>query len=261
MPLPFAAIALGAGALKGITSAIQGFQAGREAKKINPIWKQYETSQYAKEGLGDAQSRLNARDFGAQALYNNIQTGAQNAMANVQRNAMTPASALAAVAGVNAQTNQAMFQQAANEAQNFYRRQSNLNQARGTMIREGDKVHNSIMQKYQMDMDRKTALENKRDQSFVNAFGSIAGTAAAGANLQQSARLNDTLGGILGSLGKRTSTPQSASSILGPMADVFRGSVADSMRVGGTGLSQFGFDPTGFLQAADLGRVVGRRGK
>lgn len=193
--LPFAAIALGAGALKGITSAVQGFGAGRQAKKINPVWKQYQTSQYAKDMVGDAQSRLNARDFGAQALYNNIQTGAQNAMAGVQRNALTPAAALAAVAGISGQTNQSLFQQAQAEAQNFYQRQGRLDQARGVMIQEGDKEYNSMLQKYNMDMDRKTALENKRDQSFMNAFGSIADGAATGAFMKQA--------GMFGGVGKR----------------------------------------------------------
>lgn len=178
MPFPFAAVALGAGALKGIASGIQGIGAGRRARKINPVWQQYQTSPYAKQMLGDAQSRLNARDFGAQALYNNIQTGAQNAMAGVQRNALTPAAALAAVSAIGAQTNQALFQQAQQEAQGFYARQGRLDQARGVMIGEGDKEYNSMLQKFQMDTAQKNALENKRDQSFVNAFGAIGDAAS-----------------------------------------------------------------------------------
>jgi hypothetical protein len=174
-------------AIGGILSGIgaigkfaSGIKQSKESKKINPIWQQYKTNPFAQQQLGAAQNAYGGRMAGAGSLENNIFANQGAFMGNVNRNATDSSQALALAAGGQQQTNDALANLQIQEAQNKYSMLNNLNQAYGTMIGEGDKEYNSILQKYQIDAQRKDALANAGAQNKFGAVSDLAGMAFMG---------------------------------------------------------------------------------
>lgn len=175
MPLPIlAGIGAGLGAIGSIGKMIFGGRQRREARKINPVWQQYQASPFAKQQLGIAQQLFNGRMGGAAQLENNILTNQANYNANLQRNATDSSQLLALGAAGQGQTNNAFQNLQIQEAQNKQAMLGNLNNAYGTMIQEGDKVNQSINQKYQMDMAQKQALLGGGAQNIFGGLGDLA---------------------------------------------------------------------------------------
>jgi hypothetical protein len=194
-----------------IGSTLYGFITGgkmlKEAKKINPLYTSYEDiskqqldpSNPAAQFQGMAQMQLNARNPFAAAQQRGILGSQANAMGGAMRAVTDPSQALAMTAALQANTDQALFNQAGQEQQDYQRRFSNLAGALQNRQEENRFRFGTNFQKYQMDLDRKTALQNAGRQSqmqaikgfedtalkvagmFLNPAGAAAGGAASGA--------------------------------------------------------------------------------
>lgn len=149
--------------------ALQGLSMKKQAKKINPVYTPYERSKYASEMLGLARQQLNARDPYAAAQEQAMYTTQANTTSAIQRNATDSSQVLALLSGVQGQTQAGLFNLGAQNQQNYQQRLSNLNQAQAVNIQEDDKVYNDKLQKYYLDLNMKTALQNGARQSFVGA--------------------------------------------------------------------------------------------
>jgi hypothetical protein len=170
MPLPLLAIGLGAGLLGQAFKFGKGLKQDKLAKKVNPQWKQYMTNPFAKARLGMAQQLFNSRMAGAANQEKNIASSQGNQLEAMRRGATDGAQLLAASAGVQGQADQAFSNLQTKESQNQYAMLGNLNDAYETMLREGDKEHGSLIDKYQMDVQEKNAL---RSSAMNNQYGAI----------------------------------------------------------------------------------------
>lgn len=169
MPLPLMAIGAGLSLVNQIGKWIGGNKQAKEAKKINPIFNQYQASPFAGQQLGLAKQMFGSRMAGAPQLERNILSNQGNVLDSVGRNATDASQAIAAAAGIQGQTNESLAGLQTAELQNKYNMLSNLNQAYGANINEGDKVYNSMLQKFQMDSQRKDALANAGAQNKYSA--------------------------------------------------------------------------------------------
>jgi len=160
MAFPLLAIGAGMAGIGAIGKFISGMKQSKEAKKINPVFNQYQANPFAKQQLGLAQNLFGGRMAGAQSLERNIFSNQANTLDSVGRNATDASQAIAAAAGVQGQMNNDLTGLQTMEAQNKYNLLGNLNQAYGANINEGDKVYNSMLQKFQFDAGRKDALAN-----------------------------------------------------------------------------------------------------
>jgi hypothetical protein len=165
-----------------IGSTVYGFVTGQkmlnEAKRIKPIEADYDKissqqldpSNPVAQFQGMAQMQLNARNPFAAAQQRGILGSQANAMAGAQRAVTDPSQALAMTAALQANTDQALFGQAGQEQQDYQRRFSNLAGALQSRTDENRFRFGTAFQKYQMDMDRKTALQNAGRQSQQQAI-------------------------------------------------------------------------------------------
>jgi hypothetical protein len=188
--LPLLAIGAGLAGANAIGKFIGGIKQKKEAKKINPIWHQYQTNPYAKAQLGMAQNMFNGRMAGASQQEQNIVSNKANTISNIGRNATDSAQALALATGAQGQADKAFSNLGMMEAQNKYQMLGNLNQAYGQMVSEGDKVYQSQLMKYQMDSQRKDALNNAGAQNKYGAVSDLSSMAFGMANLQNQNKYN-----------------------------------------------------------------------
>ena len=184
MPLP--ALALAGTVLGGLGSVgkwLFGNKQRKEGKRINPVFNPYQASPYAKQQLGIAQQLFGGRMPGATALEQNIYQNQANTLGNVSRNATDSSQLLSLGAMAQGQTNNAFQNLAIQEAQNKQAMLQNLNQAYGTNIQEGDKVYNSMLQKFQMDTAQKNALMGGGAQNMFGALGDLSSLFLQGSQL------------------------------------------------------------------------------
>lgn len=180
------------GLLDSVFGGILGAVQMHKADQINPVYSPYTTSQYAKDNLSTAQNAYNGRMAGATTLEQNILGNQSNQNANVDRNATDGAQALAVKAAGQGQTNQAFSNLQTQEAQNKYQMLNNLNLANNGMTQEGDKVYQSQLQKYQMDVSQQSAL---RSAGINNLFGAVSGL---GGSAMMMNMMNGSSGGSSG---------------------------------------------------------------
>lgn len=173
-----AAIGAGVGLAGAIGGAIQKGKVAKQQMKmanaINPIFNQYQTSEYAQKRLGMAQGMFNARMAGASDLERNIANTGANALANINRNASDSSQALAAAAGAQGQTNEALGNLQIAEKQNKYDLLRNLNEAYDTMTAEKSKEYQSMFDKYGMDVSQKNSLMGASWQNKAGMWNDIA---------------------------------------------------------------------------------------
>lgn len=177
MPFPFLAVGAGLALANAAGRFLSGNKQTRESKKITPVWRQYQSSPYAKMQLATAQNLYNARTPGASRMERNILASQGNYLQNVNRLATDSSQALALGALGLGQTDQALQDLQLREEQNRQNMLQNLNQAYGTMISEGDKEYQSMVDKYGMDVQRKDALRSAGAQNKYGAFSDLASMA------------------------------------------------------------------------------------
>jgi hypothetical protein len=175
MPLPLMAIGAALGGLGAIGKGIFGAKQNKLANKIHPKWEQYKTNPYASQQLGMAQQLFNGRMFGAANQERNIQSNLANFNANVSRNATSGSQAIALAAAGQGQADQSFANLQTQELQNQYGLLGNLNNAYGQMIEEGRMEHQSMQQKYQMDVNEKNALRGAGANNMFGALSDLSG--------------------------------------------------------------------------------------
>jgi hypothetical protein len=177
--VPFPFLAIGAGlALAGAAGRFfGGVKQKKEARKINPVFNQYQANPLAKKQLGLAQNMFAGRMAGAPALERNIFSSQANTLDSISRNATDASQALALASGTQGSTNEALSNLQNQELLNKQMMLQNLNQAYGTNIREGDKEYESMLQKYMMDSQRKDALTSSGAQNKYGAISDLSSMA------------------------------------------------------------------------------------
>lgn len=169
MPFPLLAAGAAISLANQVGKWFGGNKQSKEAKKINPVWTDYQSNPYAARQLAMAQNMFGGRMAGAPQMERNILSSQGNTMANVNRNATDASQALAYGAASQGQADQSFTDLQTAESQNKYNMLGNLNNAYGAMINEGDKVYQNKMQKFMIDSQRKDALANAGAQNKYGA--------------------------------------------------------------------------------------------
>lgn len=172
---PLMAIGAGISGLSSIGKLIFGGSQNKKANQINPQWQEYTTSPFAQRRLGLAQQLFNSRMPGAASVERNIFTNQGNTLNSINRNSTNSAQALALAGATQGQTNEAFEQLGTQEAQNKMAMLGNLNEGYEGMTREGDKMHQNKLLKYQIDKQDQSALRNSAWQNIFGAGNDIAG--------------------------------------------------------------------------------------
>jgi hypothetical protein len=173
MPLPLMAIGAGISALGSLGKIFTGAKQNKLANKINPFFQQYQKNPLAQENLAANKNLFYGRMPGAQKAESNIMQAQSNQLANAQRGATDASQLLAMGAGLQGGTNEAFSNLAAAEGQSKASLLPSLGQAYRGAISEGDKAYESMVQKYQMDTQAKTALKNAGQQNIFGGIGDI----------------------------------------------------------------------------------------
>lgn len=175
--MTFMSVAAGVSAGTGVIKLIQGLHQNHLANKINVPEASYETSPYAKNILAEATRLKNSQMPGMSAARDNIYGNEANAIGSVERNATSGAQALATIAGISGNTNQA-FQGLANQqnqyAQNQEQNYVNANQG---MINEGDKVYQDRVRQQQQAIAEKNALRGAGTQNMGGGLNDLTNSA------------------------------------------------------------------------------------
>jgi hypothetical protein len=167
------AIGAGISALGSLGKIFTGAKQNKLANKINPFFQQYQKNPLAQENLAANKNLFYGRMPGAQKAESNIMQAQSNQLANAQRGATDASQLLAMGAGLQGGTNEAFSNLAAAEGQSKASLLPSLGQAYRGAISEGDKAYESMVQKYQMDTQAKTALKNAGQQNIFGGIGDI----------------------------------------------------------------------------------------
>lgn len=174
---PLMAIGAGLSLVNAVGKWIGGNKQSKEAKKINPVWQQYQTNPFAKRQLALAQNLFSGRMAGASNMERNLMASQGNTINNISRLGTDSSQALALNALSQDQTDQSLSNLQIQEAGNQQAMLGNLNNAYSNMVNEGDKEYESILQKFQMDVSRKDALAKAGAENKYGAVGDLASMA------------------------------------------------------------------------------------
>jgi hypothetical protein len=161
-----------------IFGAISRLGVAKQQKKmakntVVPEFEQYQESPYAKEMMGLARARQNARMPGAPMMERNVLQSQANTMGAVERNSTDGATSIAAAMASQATTNQAMNNLQMMEAQNQAQNDARLAQAQGVMIGEGNKVFESREGYRREQQGRKDAFTMASQHNSASAFDGL----------------------------------------------------------------------------------------
>ncbi len=166
------------GALASIGTIVANISGDRTAKKIGLARgtdPKYEESQYSKSRLGLAQQLINSRGPGSAMLEKNIYAQQANQTAQIDRNATDSTQALLLGAANQGRTDQAFQNLGLSEAQDYYRRLDNLNNANEGMTQEHHASFDDKVRRWQDDINitmAKNAIRQQQGQNLSN-LGSI----------------------------------------------------------------------------------------
>jgi len=181
--IPIVAAALGAA---GGAIASSGGSGGK--KKGSSKWTkarleelmgtdpQYQSSPYAANNLGLAQTLLNSRMAGAAGRERNIQTSGANTRSRILGGVTDSSQALSLMAGVQGQEGDQYNDLALQEGQDAMMKQQNLMGANEAMTAEGDKVHDDSVRRWQDQVNiamTQYKLRTKRRADAAKVIGGI----------------------------------------------------------------------------------------
>jgi hypothetical protein len=196
MPIPLIGAALGVAG--SIGKMIGRGKANKKMKRLLGEDPVYSENPIARQRMGLAQTMLNARMPGAQAVENNIYGNQANTLSNIQRGATDSSQALAMASGVQGSTNDAFQNLGITEAQDYQRRYGNLSDAQEGVIREGDKVFQDKTRRFGNKMQVNGAINENRQ----NNWGDISNMGFGLADFAMNGGFNSLQGGGSPSLGK-----------------------------------------------------------
>jgi len=182
--------------LGGLFGMIRGRQMEKEAKRINPLYENYQTSGAAKALAGMAQTNLNAVNPLFAAQQRQISGSQANAMAGLNRGAMDASQLIAGAAGMQGQADQASFNLGMQEQANKQQNMQNWMQAQNVLLGEDRMKYQDMLTKFQFDQNQKNSLRFGGANAVVGGLGQI------GAGLMQSGTLiNDAAGKVFNAMG------------------------------------------------------------
>jgi len=184
---------MGAGIIGGAIGAVSGLAGSigaligsakdkKESNKINPEYKPYEISPYAKNNLALAKARLGSKSAAVTMAETGIQKNQAAAGYNAEKSASDGSQLLAAGGAIQAQADNAETNLAGAQEQFTQQNLQNLNQANAGMTNELDKQYQDNLQKYMTDLNLKMAYRNASRQGFSNAMAGLAGVGGGMAN-------------------------------------------------------------------------------
>ncbi len=172
---------LATGILGSIGAGIGALSDRKEAKKINPVYKPYEVSPFAKERLGLARQMFGGKSSAVKMAEADISRNQAAGMYGAERAASDGSQLLAAGAMGQAQADNSTAQLAGMQEQYRLQGLSNLTGAQDAMTQELDKVYQDNLQKYMTDLNMKMAYRNAARQGFTNMMGGMMNTIGSGA--------------------------------------------------------------------------------
>ena len=181
-------VAAGVGALanvaQGIFGIVQGAKMLKEAKKINPVYKAYEISPYAKAGLGLAQISMGAKNPALAAAERQMMAGQANALAAGQRAGLGPAEQAAMALASQGQMESGIERLGQQNLAFYQQNKADLFRAQEAMTGEERMKYQDMLAKFQMDQAQKNMLRSAGQQNIVGGLGRVAaagyGTAGMG---------------------------------------------------------------------------------
>lgn len=171
MPLPLLALAAGAGA--GLFKAFQGIHQNNLANRIVVPDANYETSPYAIKMLDEANRIKDSRMKGQAEAERNIYGSQSNATGAIGRNATSGSQALALIAAINGNTNNAFNNLRSQEGNDFWMKQNAFNNANQVMIGEGDKTYQDAVRKREEAIQEKMSLRGAGTQNIGGGINDI----------------------------------------------------------------------------------------
>lgn len=177
------ALGVAGGLANSIFGIFQGAKMLKEAKKINPVYKNYETSPFATANLGMAQMGLAAKNPAQAAYEKQMLAGQANVFANAQRAGLDPTAQAALGLASLGQVEQGAANLAQQNAAFAMQNRQDLMRANEAMTGEERMKYQSMLNKYQLDQQQKNLLRAGGQKSIGGAFGNIASLGFGMANL------------------------------------------------------------------------------
>lgn len=175
--MSFVAVAAGVSAATGLYKVAKGIKQDKLANSVVVPDATYEKSPYALAMLDNANRIQNSRMIGAGDAEDNIFQNDANAAGGVSRNATSGSNALAALAGVQGNTNNAFNGLRAQEGNDFWMKQNALNNADMAMTAEGDKAYQDAVRKRQEAIAEKNALRGAATQNTGGGVNTLVNSA------------------------------------------------------------------------------------
>lgn len=161
------------GILSGIANAFGAHAANKSLSKLQKMDPVYQANPLAAQYLGLSQNLFNGRSAGAPQEERNIFTNNANFNATVGRNAASGSQALALAAAGQGQTDQSLENLQLQEQQNKMGMLSNLNNAYGQQIQEGDKVAADNQRRWQDLVSIRGAQQKNRSNAVTGIFNGL----------------------------------------------------------------------------------------
>lgn len=189
-----------------IMGLVQGGKMLKEAKKINPLYKTYDdvlnessnVNNPIDRMMGMAQMQLNARNPMAEMQRRMVMGSTANTQAAISRGAVDPTMAIQGILASQNMADQSINNMAMQDQQMFQNRLNFLAGTANAKTEDNRFKFNNYLQKYVMDMDRKTALQNAGRQTQLSAVQGFEDAAlrAAAMMINPASGLGKALGGI-----------------------------------------------------------------
>lgn len=181
----------GIGLVAGLGKYFLGGKQNKLADQINPNWKPYVESPYAKQSLGLATQLFNGRMPGAAEAARGIQGTQANQISNIGRNATDSSTALALGAASQGQADESVNNLAIKEGGYKAGLLDNVQNAYNQLTGEHHKVYDSENQKYLTDTQNQFAL---RTAGINNQYGAASDVSSLLALLDQSGTFKNGIG-------------------------------------------------------------------
>ena len=146
----------------------------KEAKKINPVYKAYETSPYAKAGLGLAQISMGAKNPALAAAERQMMASQANALAAGQRAGLGPAEQAAMALASQGQMESGIERLGQQNLAFYQQNKADLFRAQESMTGEERMKYQDMLTKFQMDQQQKNMLRSAGQQNIVGGLGRVA---------------------------------------------------------------------------------------
>lgn len=171
------------GTIGTIAANLEGDKTRRRLLHMIGTDPKYQESEYSKSRLGLAQQLINSRAPGAAAEERNIYNTQANRMGQLQRNATDSSQLLALGSTSQGETNQAFGQLGISEAQDYYRRLENLNQANEGMTQEHHASFDDSVRRWQDEGNiymARNAIRQQQGQNLTNLGSMFMGSSMGG---------------------------------------------------------------------------------